>query len=259
MNLGVQVIDEPIEPGQYRYLATRAWWMASFGSRRRSYAYLAEHLMREWIPADARDDWLLERENTGRRQWVLGTAEQAIADGFEVVDSWPTGRWRAPYGNYYARDQHSTTDAEPGWWQLPTADFLAGLPRDPERLLQRLKADGREDRPGYTGALVYALDALRTGLIPADLRAALYQALLKLPGMAAVDGATNLDGSAAVALVHNDGTLRTEAFIDPTNGHFIGERDTVTGRGHLPSGTVTASTAVHRVTVDTVGARPASG
>lgn len=53
MNLGVQTIDEPIEPGQYRYIATRAWWMASFGSRRTSYAYLAEHLMREWVPAEA--------------------------------------------------------------------------------------------------------------------------------------------------------------------------------------------------------------
>lgn len=108
-------------------------------------------------------------------KWVLGNAERALADGFEVVDRWPTGRWRAPYGNYYARDQHSTTDAEPGWWQVPTADFLAGLPRDPERLLQRLKVD------------------------------------------------------------------------------------TVTGKAHLPSGTVTASTAVHRATVDTIGAMPSSG
>jgi hypothetical protein len=255
------VTDEPVGSGQYRYIATHAWSMASFGTATRIYgAYLGEHLMREWVPVDPRQDWLLERENTDRRQWLVGSAEQAVADGFELRDGWPSGRWRAPYGDFYAADAHREPGPRPGWWQVPTPEFLVGLPRDPQRLHQRLSTDSRDDRPGYTGVLVYALDALRTGLVPADLRAALYRALLMLPGMTIVESAQNLDGVPAVALVHDDGTRRTEVFIDPANGHFIGERDTVTSntdRG-LKAGTVTKHTAVRTATADAIGGVPAS-
>ncbi len=68
-----------------------------------------------------------------------------------------------------------------GCWQVPTADFLAALPRDARQLYDRLRADSPADRHRYTGVLTYAIDALQTGLVPADLRAAVYRALLLRP------------------------------------------------------------------------------
>ncbi|MBO0841121.1 MAG: hypothetical protein J2O49_09915, partial [Sciscionella sp.] len=72
------------------------------------------------------------------------------------------------------------------------------------------------------------------------------------------DNAENLHGEPAVALVLDDGRNRTELLVDPANGRFIGERDTVSRadvRGLRP-GTVTAFTAVRTATVDAIGEPP---
>src|SRR6266536_2371760 len=101
--------------------------------------------------------------------------------GLRSKDRWPTGRWRAPHGNFFAADAGQEPGPQQGCWQVPTPDFFAALPRGARRLHDRLRTDSPADRPGYTGVLTYAIYALQTGLVPADLRAALYRALLLLP------------------------------------------------------------------------------
>ena len=114
----------------------------------------------------------------------------------------------------------------PGNWHAPTPAFLDRLPRDPRALLRCLRADGPEGRTA-SQPFTRAVGALRSGLVPADLRAALYAALTALPAVDVDEHATDCDGNPRVALVHDDGPTRTELIIDPVNGGFAGERDTL--------------------------------
>ena len=236
--------DEPLRPGQYRSVGTRAWWLASGGPARNRYCFLAEIVTQLWVPAEAPLEWLLDRRVTGRRIWLLSSAEQVREAGLEIPGGWPAGRWQAPYGDFAAAREGRAPEPREGCWQVPTAEFLAALPRDPARLLQRLQADSPATRPGYHGPFTYAADVLRSGLVPADLRAALYQALLSLPAVR-LDGAAGRDGSGEAALILDDGARRHEVFISPAGAQFTGERTTLTkDTADLPAGTVTASAAV---------------
>lgn len=98
------VADEPLGPSQYRFVGTWAWWMASGGPALRRYCYLAENVIRVWVPADQRREWLLDRTLTGQRIWLAGSEEDLAAAGSEIPQAWPTGRWRAPYGDFFASD-----------------------------------------------------------------------------------------------------------------------------------------------------------
>jgi hypothetical protein len=131
----------------------------------------------EPIPPSLADDWFMERENTGGRIWIEGSEEQAARAEVEITDPWPTGRWRAPYGDFFAASagQPPGPPAEPRW-EKPTPEFLAALPRDPAPLLDRLQASGPPDSPGDRRAFRHTADLLRSGLIAADLRLALYEA-----------------------------------------------------------------------------------
>ena len=104
---------------------------------------------------------------------------------------------------------------------------------------------------------MYAADALRSGLVPADLRAALYQTLTRLDGVDLVDQAVNLDGRVGTAIGIDDGQFRQDIIIDPTTGAFIGEREVLTGDYEgAPDGTTFSYTAVSTAVVDTIGEIP---
>jgi hypothetical protein len=102
---------------------------------------------------------------------------------------------------------------------------------------------------------------LQAGLVPADLRAALYRALLLLPTVTmaetADDKASKRQGP-GVSLVLDDGTLRTEILIVPANGQFAGLRRTLArDAGGLKAGTLTESSDVTMAVVDAIGELPA--
>jgi hypothetical protein len=144
---------------------------------------------------------------------------------------WPEGDTRARCGDFHGSSGGSRAGscaARTGGWQQPTPAFLAGLPRDPAALYARLRADTKgHGRDPDAEVLVYATDALRTGLVPADVRAALYRAVAHLPGLKIVDHQANLDGRQGVALGMSDGGGGTQQIIfDPATGQFIGERST---------------------------------
>jgi hypothetical protein len=65
---------------------------------------------------------------------------------------------------------------------------------------------------------------MQTGLVPADLRAALYRTLLLLPTATMSETAADKahQERPGVSLVLDDGTRRTEILIDSANGHFAG-------------------------------------
>jgi hypothetical protein len=250
-------VDEPLGSGQYRYVATRAWWMATFGPSERRCSFLGENIMQVWIPADESQEWLLERRVTGRRKWLAGSPQEAAAAGVDEGGGWPDGRWRAPYGDFFGAENGDWPGRGEGCWQIPTSGFLAALPRDPARLYERLETDSPHDRPAYTGAFVYAADALRSGRVPADLRAALYRAMLLIPGVT-ISEAGDPGQVPRISLSLADGMRRSEIFISGSDGQFAGERDTLTrDTRELKAGTVRKSTTIRVATVDTPGQLPA--
>lgn len=254
-DLPLRSIDQPIQPDQYRYIATHAWWMGSFSCGPTVHMHLSEHLVQQWTPASPERDWLLDRELTGRARWLSGSGEEAAAAGFDLNDAWPTGRFQAPFGDFYATLHDAAPRRRAGGWATPSPDFLARLPRDPETLRARLSADNPQGR--YTGPFSAAVDLLRTCVVPADLRSALYRALLGLPAVSTTE-TTDTDDNPCVALVHDAGPTRTELLLDPVDAQFAGERDTV--RRDSPCGllvgTVISSTAVRSAVVDGIGLIP---
>jgi hypothetical protein len=250
----VGAVDAPIGPGEYRYIATHAWWMVSMGR----YSYLAENLIETWQPASWTQEWLERRELTGARKWVSGTEEEARTAGFPIDDSSPADDRRAPCGDYSALDENRKPCTQEGGWQQPTPEFLAGLPTGTDELYDRLRHDteGRGADPDQE-MLVYVADALRTGLVPAELRAALYRVLAKVPGIEITEQVANLDGRRGTAYGISAAGQRHDVIVDPATGQFIGERQ-VAERAFdgVPAGTVMGYTSVTVTAAPAIGVRP---
>jgi hypothetical protein len=249
----INSVDEPLGPGQYRYIATHAWWMVSA----QKYSYLAENLLETWVPADEKLDWLMRRDVTGKRKWVSGTEEEARADGIRFdAPGWP--EQRAPCGDWNASGQGKKPCSTPGGWQTPNAKFMASLPRDPDQLYDRL----RKDTAGHGSdenleMLVYVADMLRSGLVPADLRAALYRTLAKVPNLEITEQVANLDGQKGTSYGISADGKRQDVIIDPATGQFIGERQIAEESNEfVPAGTVMEYTSMTTAVVSGIGVRP---
>lgn len=255
-DLPLAVSDQPLRADQYVLVETHAWWLDTHGPHQ----HLAEHRLRQWIPADADGEWVLDREITGARRWIAGSARQAIADGYDLRPAVAAGRFRAHHGAFDAPAANGRPCGgavrRRGSWQTPTPEFLARLPRDADALAHRLC---EENTGSWFGPFAAGVTTLRTCLVPADLRASLSAALARLPEVRTAHDVRNVDGVLCVALVHDAGRTCTELMLSPVDGQFAGERDTVrTGsRSGLAVGTVISSTAVRTSVVDAAGAVPA--
>jgi hypothetical protein len=116
-------------------------------------------------------------------------------------------------------------------WSNPTPDFLARQPRDPDLLLTAL----RNNTEWGTGTLEpderafrHLTSGLSSGLVPADLRAALYQVARKIPGIKLQDNVVTLDGRHGRAVGYERDGYRSDLIISPTTGQMIGSRLVVT-------------------------------
>ncbi|MFJ6673302.1 CU044_5270 family protein [Actinosynnema sp. NPDC091369] len=245
----ITTTDPVLGPGQYRYAISRGRSAVQAQQGGQDFRWLGEEVLEVWLPAVEGEEYLVRPRDTGRRDWLVGTEEQARNAG---VDLRP-----ASQDEVRGRCDRQCQE-DPGAWQQPNARFMAGLPRAPEALLERLLADGRgRGSSDHQEALVLASDLLRSGKVPAELRAALFRALALLPGLEVVDQSANLDGRRGVALAVTDGDDRQEVIVDPATGEFIGDRRVLTeSDGSLPAGTVVESASVTTAVVDGIGVRP---
>jgi hypothetical protein len=251
----IDTTDVPLGPGQYRYLATHTWGLstsqladADGNLSDMGLSYLSEVVSELWVPADPTQECLQRQGQTGKYKWVVGDDEKARAAGVELPKP-ESSDLRIPCGDF-----------PDGWWQRPSTEFVASLPRDPGQLYDRLRRDteGHGMDPDLE-MLVYATDALSTGQIPADLRAALYRVLARVPGMTITEQVANLDGHKGTAFGISRAGMRQDVIIDPVTGDFIGGRlidlDGVSG---APAGSVTSYSSVSApVVVDQIGVKPA--
>ncbi|MEU4243343.1 CU044_5270 family protein [Actinoplanes sp. NPDC026619] len=236
--------DAPVPAGQYRYIATHMLSM-SYGA---NWAFRLGMRYETWVPADPAGVWVQRRTDTGERTYLVGTP------GPDGPPSFPVEVSRGPCGDFYPQAGVASCDRS-GNWQEPTDRFIAELSRDPRKLYDRLRKDtGGHGKDPDQEVLVYAADALRGGLLPADLRAALYRALARLPALTVTERTTTLDGRTGTALGIVAAGERREIVIDPVTGAFIGERTVLTEtRDGVPAGTVVASSSVTYRVVRTAG------
>ena len=156
-----------------------------------------------YMPADPKAQWILYRD-WGKQKGVTGTSIETL---------------RAVDGRFYD-PQNSCVNVN-----------YADIPVDGAAAYSWIDAQ-------YTGGsvsrdednFVRIRDLLRTGLVPAPQRAALLDALSRIPGVTATDDVANLDGVKGVAIGRTEPLRageRQEIIIDPHTGLVIGERETV--------------------------------
>lgn len=257
----ITATDPPVGPGQYRYTATRTWMVGGSGSL----TWMSESLDELWVPQDMAQEWLLRRSSTpGRTEWIRGSAEEAAENGIVLDEPW-SHDFRGPCGDYGADDEgRAPCTAEPTWY-MPSPEFFDEMPRDPAALLARLGEPvqgtipvGDEHNGKPTTVIDSAVVGLGTGLVPADLRAAIYRAIALMPEVEITEDVANLDGRIGTAFGVTEDGQRQELIVDTTTGEFLGERIIATKAiDDIPAGRVYRHTAMTTAVADEIGVPPA--
>jgi len=144
-------------------------------------------------------------------------------------------------------------------WSTPDPAFLRSLPRDPARLLSAIRRTAGDSGPSRDSAAFGIIaDVLRGGYVPADLRAALFEAATQLPGVDVVEGPVDLDGHVGIAVGRAEPSnhIRQELVFEETTGQVIGEREVLTADSAdlgRPAGTVIKYSSV---TTEVVNSAP---
>ena len=254
--------DPVLAPGQYLLIDTKAVYSYGKYTEAGEFAWLVSQDSQLYVPADRSGEWVWNQEpsepvqffdEASRREAERMAAEEKIP-GRVVAGAVPPEErnqpMRAAGGRFYDDTPRLTLNAR------PMEEVIATAPRDPEKLLEVVydyqRNKGRGDTP-YEEAFGTISDTLSTGVIPADLRAALYQAAALIPGVTVTDREATLDGRTGISLGMKTAgyNARQELIIDPATGQVIGEREVLLeDSGGIPAGTATTWTAVTTSVVD---------
>ena len=210
--------DPTLQPGQYLKVTTKAVWSSTAGDAPGGpFTWLDQEVIEVWKPADPSAEWVQKRSGRVPYKWLRPGDEQLARDNGLLDTPQLAGVLRAEQGEFYG----------PGSGPLPAT--VLELPRDPDELLATIYRETEGAGPSKDGeALVWIADVLRSGLVPADLRAVLFQAATGIPGVEVVDRRANLDGRVGVAVGRderaNGSSFRQELIFDQSTGQVIGER-----------------------------------
>lgn len=246
----IQNSDPVLAAGQHLRVDTAAVYGATtqIGDSARMVSYLTITKDELYVPADRADDWVWVR-GLSEPYETFGTESKRVADeSWAAVVSDKGADYkeivRAPKGAFYSYEN------------VHSPDRLAALPRNPYLLLNQIYKTtmGQGNSPDGE-ALVWIADTLRFGAVPADLRAALYNAAAMIPGVEITEEQANLNGATGIAIGRTEDAngIRQDLIINPATGQLIGERQVLT-RGEkqsgYPVGTVIAWTAITTTVVD---------
>ena len=241
----IETSDPEIGPGQYLRISTNRASGTTDGSRETPmYLYLTTDVL--YIPEDRSTVWVWERR-TLPVTVSFGDAGKAAAERSNTSSGWKDpdleGVLRAEAGAFYGGSARTELSFDK-------------LPRDPEAL----RDEFYKTYIGGSSSIdedvwVRITDLLRTGEVPADLRAALYRTIALVPGVSITEDEATLDGRTGVALGRTEPARgsqeREEIIIDPTTGLLIGERRvTLVKQEDIPAGTTVGWSTVHISVVD---------
>ena len=239
----IQTADPVVNPGQYLKIdSTNLWGSFSTDENGKQYQWLDTEKMTMYIPANREDEWVWER--SGRIPTTFfDEASKEYAQRTQTAEALVL---RGANGAFYGPESESS---------FPAPSYLDSLPRDPRLLLNDIYKKTAGKGQSVDGeALVFIADLLRTGVVPGELRAALYKAAALIPGVTVTDEQATLDGRKGIAIgrVEDFSHFRHDIIIDPKNGLPIGERQVLTEPlGTMPAGTATTWTTVETSVADT--------
>lgn len=212
--------------------------------------YLAPVTSTTWVPTDVSGTWVRETWSGPATTFYGGDAvRKAAADAYatEAHRDDPI-REQAAAGDFAAGELGGE---QPG--QLTAAD-IAGLPRDRDALIRRIEAAPRAaDTTNAEHIFDTIRQLLRTGLVPAELRATMFDALATLPDVVITEEQASLDGrtGTAIGLPTQNGAERRDIIIDRSNGTYLGERTVQTrNSGNIPEGAIIDSVSIQVAVVN---------
>jgi len=247
----IKTSDPTVKPGQYLKVDTKAVYGATVSRANGTVvSWLETQDGQVYVPADMSSEWVWNREarvpTTFFGKESKAEAERYVASLNGGAGPRLEGIIRGKGGAFYGSPQQILGS--------PLLDAIKTLPREPRKLLdliyERTKGSGPTPE---SEALITIADSLRTGVIPADLRAAMYKAAALIPGVVVADKQATLDGRKGVALgvYWADGKLRQDIIIDPATGLMIGERTMhLAAMDGIPANTATGWTSVKTSVVD---------
>jgi RNA polymerase sigma-70 factor (ECF subfamily) len=246
--------DPVVGPGQYLKIDTTSVYAAGVllgddpKGDRRTVEWLDKYSDHLYVPSDQTAEWIWNREARIPTTFFSEDAK-AEATKYQQSQAGDPNRMgellRAPGGNFYGEQRMLFAG-------MPLLEGVKTLPRDPQALLDTIRQRGNPSA-SETETLEAIAAALGTGVIPADLRAALYKAAALIPGVTVVDRQANLDGRAgtAIGIEDPDRGTRMDIIIDPATGLLIGQRAvTLTAGETFPAGTATGWTSVQTSVVN---------
>lgn len=161
-----------------------------------------------WIPHDIGRHWTISSRTVVVRN---NTTDPTLQDIGEPSITVSEASWADTHQGRYIQTY------DPAWY--------ATLPRDPAELLKTLRTQSGAEGHGteYNFTEIYS-EVLRSGLAPADIRAALFKGLAELPGMRVQNDVTTLNGRRGIAIGFGRSTF--QMVFDAATGRYIGERAT---------------------------------
>ncbi|WEO77235.1 CU044_5270 family protein [Cryobacterium sp. SO2] len=226
--------DPVVGPGQY-LMTQRTEGALGLGE---DFGYVDNRRSALYIPYDRSSTWIEET------QWlpageIFGdsTKAQAEIDSFGSTPGHGDAKYfEGPAGIFAGYDESHPE--------------LASMPTDPTELLDFVYTNPAGGNPPDEQAFQDICDHLSTGVVPAKLRAAMYEALAEIPGVYVAEDQATLDGRTGVAIgrkLHAD-SYSYQLIIDPATGLIIGTRTVQLAEGDfIPAGitgTVTLETTV---------------
>lgn len=232
--------DPVVGTGQYLRIATEDEYISyGTGAKDTREAWLNPTKGTLYIPADRTAIWVWERHDL-RPTTFFSEEHDAAMDAFDEQSSLTNGVFRAKGGAFYGG--------------VPENKDLSGIPRDPQKLRDYFYAEYQGGSNSIDEDVwVRMTDLLRTGTVPADLRAAIYRAMALVPGVELVDGQATLNGQTGIAIGRTEAgrNFHVDVIIDPATGLLIGERQvTIAADGQVPANTVIGWSSVSTSVVD---------
>lgn len=273
----LEVSDPQLRPGQYLRVRTDAVYVTQSHLEEdvdaarvngevwdlntvEAQYYMQRERREVFLPADRNDTWWRIQCRTSVAQ-TFGPKSELAAQQNPLFTDGPIGHlMELPGGRFtYELPSGEVKMSNPlSGFTVPSggSDDFTQLPLEPRELLTEIYRLNGESGPSPDGqALVWIADTLRGGAVPAEYRAAMYQAAALIPGVTITDEQATLNGTTGIAIGRDEtnSTFRQEIIIDTATGQFIGERQVaLEGYGPVTSGTPLGWTAVTTEIVDAV-------
>lgn len=144
---------------------------------------------------------------------------------------------------------------------VPNYRYLASLPTDPQKLLQKIYAEGNLKGNEPNGAAFRTIEnLLMYQLVPPAVGGAFCQAAAAVPGATVQPDAVDTAGRHGIGVTKSDGTSQMELIFDPNTCALLGHRDVTlvdnSAHGGSPAGAVYSSAILRQGVTDQVREQP---